>query len=43
MTTVTGTTRFESTEERDGMLDSGMEGGASQSHLALEKYLETRV
>jgi uncharacterized protein YndB with AHSA1/START domain len=38
-TTVTGTTRFDTKDERDGMLSSGMEGGAEQSYLALDKYL----
>jgi uncharacterized protein YndB with AHSA1/START domain len=38
-TTVTGTTRFDSRQDRDGMLDSGMEQGAEQSYQALDKYL----
>jgi uncharacterized protein YndB with AHSA1/START domain len=40
-TTVTGTTRFDTRQERDGMLDSGMEGGAEQSYRALDAYLAT--
>lgn len=38
-TTVTATSRFDTTEDRDGMLSSGMEQGAEQSYLALDKYL----
>jgi uncharacterized protein YndB with AHSA1/START domain len=38
-TTVTGTTRFDTTGDRDGMLSSGMADGAEQSYLALDKYL----
>jgi uncharacterized protein YndB with AHSA1/START domain len=40
-TTVTGTSRFDTTEDRDGMLQSGMEGGAEQSYQALDAYLTT--
>ena len=40
-TTVTSTTRFETVQDRDGMLQSGMEKGAEQSYQALEKYLAT--
>lgn len=32
---------FYSTEERDGMLKSGMEGGANDSYAALDRLLET--
>jgi uncharacterized protein YndB with AHSA1/START domain len=42
-TTVTGTTRFDTKEDRDGMLDSGAAEGANQSYLALDKYLATLV
>jgi uncharacterized protein YndB with AHSA1/START domain len=42
-TTVTGTTRFDTMQDRDGMLDSGAVEGANQSYLALEKYLATLV
>jgi uncharacterized protein YndB with AHSA1/START domain len=38
-TLVTSTTRFDSVEDRDGMVDSGMEQGAEQSYLALDKHL----
>ena len=38
-TKVTSTTVFDSVEERDGMLDSGMEPGASESYDALAAYL----
>ena len=39
-TTVTATTRFDSTADRDGMIQSGMEAGAEQSYAALDRYLE---
>jgi uncharacterized protein YndB with AHSA1/START domain len=32
---------FYSTEERDGMLHSGMEGGMNESYAALDRLLET--
>jgi uncharacterized protein YndB with AHSA1/START domain len=32
---------FHTTEERDGMLHSGMEGGLNESYIALEKVLAT--
>jgi uncharacterized protein YndB with AHSA1/START domain len=38
-TTVTVTSRYDTTEDRDGMLSPGMEDGAEQSYLALDKYL----
>ncbi len=38
-TTVTGTSTFDSQEDRDGMLQSGMEGGANESYAALDAYL----
>jgi uncharacterized protein YndB with AHSA1/START domain len=38
-TTVTGTTRFTSREDRDGMIQSGMEEGANASYAALDAYL----
>jgi uncharacterized protein YndB with AHSA1/START domain len=38
-TTVTSTTRFTSQEDRDGMIQSGMEEGANQSYAALDAYL----
>jgi uncharacterized protein YndB with AHSA1/START domain len=40
-TTITGTSRFDNQQDRDGMLSSGMEGGAEQSYQALDKYLTT--
>jgi uncharacterized protein YndB with AHSA1/START domain len=39
-TRVTVTTRFDSVEDRDGMLNSGMEGGASESWDRLAELLE---
>lgn len=39
-TTLTATASFDSVEERDGMLESGMEGGAAESMDRLEEYLE---
>ena len=38
-TTVTSTSTFDSQEDRDGMIESGMEGGAEQSYAALDSYL----
>ena len=38
-TTATGTTRFDTKEERDGMVAAGMEDGARQSNRALAAYL----
>jgi uncharacterized protein YndB with AHSA1/START domain len=38
-TTVTATTHFDTQQERDGMLQSGMEQGANQSYAALDAYL----
>jgi uncharacterized protein YndB with AHSA1/START domain len=37
-TTVTSTTRFASQQDRDGMIQSGMEDGANQSYAALDAY-----
>jgi uncharacterized protein YndB with AHSA1/START domain len=39
-TTFTGTSVFDSVEERDGMLESGMESGAAESMDRLDEYLE---
>ena len=39
-TTLTSTAVFDTVEERDGMLQSGMEGGAAESMDRLEEYLE---
>jgi uncharacterized protein YndB with AHSA1/START domain len=38
-TRVVNTSLFHSTEERDGMLRSGMEEGLNQSYAALDKVL----
>ena len=38
-TKVTSTTLFHTTEERDGMLQSGMEGGMNESNAALDALL----
>ncbi len=38
-TKVIGDSLFHTTEERDGMLNSGMEGGLSQSYEALDRLL----
>lgn len=38
-TTLTATTRFASREDRDGMLESGMEGGATESYGRLGRLL----
>lgn len=35
------TSRFFTTEERDGFLQSGMEGGLNQSYAALDRVLAT--
>ena len=40
-TKVVNTSLFHSTEERDGMLQSGMEGGLNESYAALDKLLAT--
>lgn len=40
-TRMTVTTRFASKEDRDGMLQSGMEQGAGESYDKLEEYLVT--
>jgi uncharacterized protein YndB with AHSA1/START domain len=42
-TTVTSTSLFESVEDRDGMVASGMEIGAAESYDQLEAYLATLV
>ena len=38
-TTVTASSTFNSQEDRDGMLQSGMQAGAEQSYAALDAYL----
>lgn len=40
-TTITSTSVFDSVEDRDGMLQTGMADGAEQSYQALERYLKT--
>jgi uncharacterized protein YndB with AHSA1/START domain len=40
-TTATTTSRFDSVEDRDGMLQSGMEAGANESYDRLEEHLAT--
>ena len=39
-TTVTAVSVFDSLEDRDGMIDSGMESGAAESYERLDEYLE---
>ena len=39
-TTLTGTSVFDTVEDRDGMLGSGMESGAAESMDRLDEYLE---
>jgi uncharacterized protein YndB with AHSA1/START domain len=39
-TTLTSTAVFDSREERDGMLESGMESGAAEAMDRLDEYLE---
>jgi len=41
-TKVVTTSLFHTTEERDGMLHSGMEGGLNESYAALDTVLATR-
>ncbi|MER7444427.1 SRPBCC family protein [Micromonospora avicenniae] len=38
-TVVTGTSRFDTKQERDGMLDTGMTQGAAESYAALDRHL----
>lgn len=40
VTTLTSAVTFDTKEDRDGMLESGMESGASESMDRLEEYLE---
>lgn len=40
VTTLTSTSVFDSVEDRDGMLESGMEGGANETMDRLEEYLQ---
>ena len=40
-TRITTTSRFDTVEDRDGMLQSGMESGLAETWERLEEYLET--
>ncbi|MET8043802.1 SRPBCC family protein [Micromonospora sp. NPDC005215] len=40
-TTVTVTAHYDTTEERDGVVDSGMTQGAAESYAALDRHLTT--
>lgn len=40
-TLLTGTSTFANREDRDGMVQSGMETGANESYRALEAYLQS--
>jgi uncharacterized protein YndB with AHSA1/START domain len=40
-TTITETTLFPSVEDRDGVIESGMEGGAAESMDRLDELLKT--
>lgn len=40
-TVLTSTTRFDTVEARDGMVSSGMEGGAAESYAALDRHLKS--
>ncbi|MEU1646915.1 SRPBCC family protein [Micromonospora zamorensis] len=40
-TTIMSSTRFDTTAQRDGMIDSGMAQGAAESYAALDRYLAT--
>ena len=42
-TTMTALCRFDSSEDRDGMLHSGMEAGAGESYNRMEELLQTLV
>lgn len=39
-TTLTSTSVFDSVQDRDGMLESGMESGAAETYERLDEYLE---
>ena len=41
VTTITGRSLFDSKEDRDGMLQSGMEGGMVETYERLDEYLES--
>jgi uncharacterized protein YndB with AHSA1/START domain len=40
VTTITGRSLFDSKEDRDGMLESGMEAGMAETYERLDEYLE---
>ncbi len=40
-TTLTATSVYDTVEDRDGMLQSGMESGAAETYERLDEYLET--
>lgn len=40
-TTITSSTRFDTTAQRDGMIESGMAQGAAESYAALDRHLAT--
>jgi uncharacterized protein YndB with AHSA1/START domain/DNA-binding transcriptional ArsR family regulator len=40
-TTITASSAWDTVEDRDGMLNSGMESGAAESYERLDEYLET--
>jgi uncharacterized protein YndB with AHSA1/START domain len=40
-TLITSRSLFDTVEDRDGMLESGMESGAAESYERLDEYLET--
>jgi uncharacterized protein YndB with AHSA1/START domain len=42
-TKVVNTSLFHTTEERDGMLNSGMEEGLNQGYAALDRLLATSI
>ncbi|MGH2788509.1 MAG: hypothetical protein ACRDJV_11460 [Actinomycetota bacterium] len=39
-TTLTATSVYDTVEDRDGMLESGMESGAAETMERLDEYLE---
>jgi uncharacterized protein YndB with AHSA1/START domain len=41
-TKIIATSLFHTTEERDGMLNSGMEGGLNESYAALDRLLDSQ-
>ena len=41
-TKISSTSLFYKTEERDGMMNSGMEGGMNESYAALDRLLESQ-